>query len=101
MDKFDYMIVLYAASHRHGPAFLEASLIQRFGSFLDADSTTSFSVSLKIPVNIWAGVASLFCLKSLGFALRLARLQKYFARWRRTERCRYWTISDIYGLQVL
>jgi hypothetical protein len=33
--------------------------------------------------------------------LRLARLQKYFARWRRTERCRYWTISDIYGLQVL
>ena len=68
MDKFDYMIVLYAASHCHGPAFLEASLIQRFGSFLDADSTTSFSVSLKIPVNIWAGVASLFCLKSLGFA---------------------------------
>lgn len=101
MDKFDYMIVLYAASQCHGPAFLEASLIQRFGSFLDADSTTSFSVSLKIPVNIWAGVASLFCLKSLGFALRLARLQKYFAWWRRTERCRYWTISDIYGLQVL
>ena len=100
-DKFDYMIVLYAASHCHGPAFVEASLIQQFGSFLDAHATSSFSVSLKIPLNISTGVAFLFCLQSLCFALRLAGLQEYFAWWRRTERCRCWTIPDIYGLQII
>ena len=33
-DPFDYMIVLYGASNPHGPAFLEAALINHFKSFL-------------------------------------------------------------------
>ena len=32
------MIAIYAASNPHGPAFLEAALIDRFGSFLLAQS---------------------------------------------------------------
>jgi hypothetical protein len=35
-DPFDHMIILYAASNPHGPAFLEAALNQRFQSFLFA-----------------------------------------------------------------
>ena len=35
-EKFDYMLVLYAASNPHGPAFLEAALIERFSSDLFA-----------------------------------------------------------------
>ena len=35
-DIFDYMLVIYAASNPHGPAFLEAALIDRFGGFLFA-----------------------------------------------------------------
>ena len=33
-DPFEKMIVIYAASNPHGPAFLEAALIDRFSSFL-------------------------------------------------------------------
>ena len=32
-DIFEHMLVVYAASNPHGPAFLEAALIDRFGSF--------------------------------------------------------------------
>lgn len=35
-DKYDHMLVIYAASNPHGPAFLEAALIDRYGSFLFA-----------------------------------------------------------------
>ena len=35
-DKFDHMLVVYAAANPYGPAFLEASMIQRFGSDLFA-----------------------------------------------------------------
>ena len=35
-DKFDHMVVIYAASNPYGPAFLEAALIDRFSSFLFA-----------------------------------------------------------------
>lgn len=35
-DPFDFMVIIYAASNPHGPAFLEAMLIDRFGSFLFA-----------------------------------------------------------------
>ena len=37
-DPFDYMIVLYGAANPHGPAFLEAALINHFGSFLFAST---------------------------------------------------------------
>ena len=33
-DKFEKMLVVYAASNPHGPAFLEAALIDCFGGFL-------------------------------------------------------------------
>lgn len=36
LDRFDNMIVLYAAAQPYGPAFLEAALISQFGSFLFA-----------------------------------------------------------------
>ena len=36
LDRFDYMIILYAAAQPYGPAFLEAALISRFASFLFA-----------------------------------------------------------------
>ena len=32
-DRFDYMVIIYGASNPHGPAFLEAALIDRFQSF--------------------------------------------------------------------
>ena len=35
-DRFEYMMIVYAASQPYGPAFLEAALISRFGSFLFA-----------------------------------------------------------------
>ena len=35
-DPFSHMIIIYAAANPHGPAFLEAMLIDRFGSFLFA-----------------------------------------------------------------
>lgn len=35
-DPFDYMIVLYGAANPHGPAFLEAALINHFGGYLFA-----------------------------------------------------------------
>lgn len=35
-DPFDEMIILYAAGNPHGPSFLEAMLIDRFGGFLFA-----------------------------------------------------------------
>ena len=35
-DPFDKMHILYAAANPYGPAFLEASLIDRFGGFLIA-----------------------------------------------------------------
>ena len=44
-DKYDHMLVFYAASNCHGPAFLEAALIDRFGSSL-------FASTLQIPTII-------------------------------------------------
>ena len=35
-DKFECMTIIYTASNGHGPAFLEAALIDRYGSFLIA-----------------------------------------------------------------
>ena len=35
-DRFEKMVVVYAAANPHGPAFLEAALIDRFGGFLVA-----------------------------------------------------------------
>lgn len=35
-DKFDHMIVLYGSSNCHGPAFLEAALIDKFQGYLFA-----------------------------------------------------------------
>lgn len=35
-DRFEYMMILYAASQPYGPAFLEAALISQFRSFLFA-----------------------------------------------------------------
>lgn len=35
-DKFDYMAIIYGTSNPHGPSFLEAALIDRFGSNLFA-----------------------------------------------------------------
>ena len=35
-ERFDYMLVIYGASNPHGPAFLEAALIERFGGYLFA-----------------------------------------------------------------
>lgn len=35
-DKFDFMMILFAASNPHGPSFLEAALIQQYKSFLIA-----------------------------------------------------------------
>lgn len=35
-DSYDHMLILYAASNPHGPSFLEAALIDHFGSFLIA-----------------------------------------------------------------
>lgn len=32
IEKFDRMMIIFASSNPHGPAFLEAALIQRFGS---------------------------------------------------------------------
>lgn len=32
-DKFEKMVVVFAAANPHGPAFLEAALIDRFGGF--------------------------------------------------------------------
>ena len=32
INRFDKMVVIYAAANPHGPAFLEASLIEKFGS---------------------------------------------------------------------
>ena len=37
-ERFQHLIAIYAASNPHGPAFLEAALIDRFGSFLLAQS---------------------------------------------------------------
>ena len=37
-ERFQHLIAIYAASNPHGPAFLEAALIDRFGSFLPAQS---------------------------------------------------------------
>ncbi len=37
-DVFDHMVVIYAASNPHGPAFLEAALIDRFSSYLSCFS---------------------------------------------------------------
>lgn len=45
-DKFDFMVILFASSNSDGPAFLEACLIDRFGSCLFALAgvrTVSFS----------------------------------------------------------
>lgn len=33
-DKFEHMLVLFGASNPHGPAFLEAALIEKYGSAL-------------------------------------------------------------------
>lgn len=41
-DPFQQMLVVYAASNPHGPAFLEAALIDRFGSFLVAPPCYNF-----------------------------------------------------------
>lgn len=35
-DKFEAMIIIYAANNPYGPAFLEAALVDRFGSTLAA-----------------------------------------------------------------
>ena len=35
-DRFDFMMILFAASNPHGPSFLEAALIQKYQSFLIA-----------------------------------------------------------------
>ena len=39
-DVFDFMLVIYAASNPYGPAFLEAALIEHFGSSLFQLSST-------------------------------------------------------------
>ena len=35
-DRFDFMVILFGAANPHGPAFLEAALIEKFGGFLFA-----------------------------------------------------------------
>ena len=43
IDRFQGMLVLYGASNPHGPAFLEAALIDRFGSVLTKTEHIFFS----------------------------------------------------------
>lgn len=52
-DPFDFMWVLYAASHIHGPSFLEAALIDRYQSYLFALFLSCFSF-LPFPVHVYA-----------------------------------------------
>ncbi len=47
-DKFDYMTIIYGTSNPHGPSFLEAALIDRFGSNLFA-----FHHCLKFMACLW------------------------------------------------
>lgn len=69
-DRFARMHVLYAASNPHGPSFLEASLIARFGSILlaivlntQALQTHGRLISLMILCLVW--FAGLGCLLQL------------------------------------
>ena len=48
-ERFQHLIAIYAASNPHGPAFLEAALIDRFGSFLLAQSHDTYLVFLSGP----------------------------------------------------
>ena len=41
-DKFDFMLIIYAASNPYGPSFLEAALIDRFGCCLFAPNVDSW-----------------------------------------------------------
>ena len=55
-DPFDYMLIIYGAGNPHGPAFLEAALIDRFGSSLFVLCSMIFSIVLKK-----YGVCTLWC----------------------------------------
>ena len=52
-DPYDFMWILYAASHIHGPSFLEAALIDRYQSFLFAFLLSRLDLS-PFPVHSYA-----------------------------------------------
>ena len=88
-ERFEHMIVIFASSNPHGPAFLEAALIRQFGSCSALqgsrrrDGITStdgfcWHRNLKFLMHFeWKHglVYSALCHP------RLERLQKYFERW--------------------
>lgn len=63
IEKFDRMVVVYAASNPFGPAFLEASLIQRYGSCP--------AVHSKAPYCLSSNIVSLFVCLLFGFLFSL------------------------------
>ena len=92
-DKFECMTIVYTASNGHGPAFLEAALIDRYGSFLIAFYSLPYSCSIykilcKKRQCMYAQCFPMFsqsCPCSVW--LRLAGVQKRVAWWRFAEGC--------------
>ena len=58
-DRFDRMHVLFASSNPHGPAFLEACLIDKFGSNLTA--AIGFSLDLFVLMPTWFFLFATIC----------------------------------------
>lgn len=61
-DRFEYMMILYAASQPYGPAFLEAALISQFRSFLFA--FCCFAAYLTCDVSFWRRRWNFLCFLS-------------------------------------
>lgn len=100
-DPFDFMVIIYAASNPHGPAFLEAMLIDRFGSFLFAKPVHFTNVMFFFVQSIAVFLNTLTHPTWLYWKPRLARLQKRSTGRRHLEGCGFWTISDLHRLQEL
>ena len=102
-ERFQHLIAIYAASNPHGPAFLEAALIDRFGSFLLAQSYDMHawfsSMAHGYVMFFWK---CWFAILIYTFPqLRLAGVQKWTSGWRFFERCWLWTLLYICCLYVL
>ena len=80
-DRYDFMMILFAASNPHGPSFLEAALIKQYKSFLIACSAVLYCTSSELTLSILVGLVLFpFCCHRPLF-LRYSRLQER-AKWR-------------------
>ena len=107
-DRFDFMVILFGAANPHGPAFLEAALIEKFGSFLFAilflivllNRFDCLSCLLFDLFGFCFSVACVLLVFVKQFLLRLPGVQKW-TMWRWYSAWSWGAVSDICSVQII